>query len=129
MITTSLNTSRWSGPVQTEWLPDGRGMILLRDVTYRDGDGRPWYAYAGETVDGASIPWFFWRVIGSPFCGLYRQASVIHDVYCQRRCTSSGFVHNVFHDIMLYDGVPPVMAAMLAAGVHMFGPRFRGRLP
>jgi len=30
-------------------------------------------------TDGASIPRFFWRLIGPPLTGKYRQAAVIHD--------------------------------------------------
>lgn len=34
---------------------------------------------AGMVTDGASIPRFFWRVIGSPWSGLYREPAVVHD--------------------------------------------------
>lgn len=33
----------------------------------------------GTFTDGASIPRFFWRVIGGPMTGKYRMAAVIHD--------------------------------------------------
>ncbi|MCP4410913.1 MAG: DUF1353 domain-containing protein [Gammaproteobacteria bacterium] len=33
----------------------------------------------GMETDGASIPRFFWRLVGSPLSGKYRQAAVIHD--------------------------------------------------
>lgn len=33
----------------------------------------------GTFTDGASIPRLFWRLIGSPLTGRYRQAAVIHD--------------------------------------------------
>ena len=34
---------------------------------------------AGFVSDGASIPRFFWRIIGSPFRGMYRDAAIVHD--------------------------------------------------
>ena len=36
-------------------------------------------APAGFVSDGASIPRIFWRVIGPPFRGRYRDAAIIHD--------------------------------------------------
>ena len=72
-------------------------------------------------MDGASIPRFFWRFIGSPFIGRYRRASVIHDVHCNLKCHSSAQVHRVFYEMML-----KAWAMWLA--VRLFGPRFKGRL-
>jgi len=34
---------------------------------------------AGTRTDGASIPRFFWRLIGPPMTGPYRKAAVVHD--------------------------------------------------
>ena len=51
-------------------------MILLEDVSFTS-KGKIWTAPAGSVIDGASIPRFFWRVIGSPFIGYYRRASVV----------------------------------------------------
>jgi len=33
----------------------------------------------GTVTDGASIPRFFWRLIGPPMTGRYRKAAIIHD--------------------------------------------------
>ena len=52
---------------------------LAYDFVVRIGDGTTLTAPAGTTTDGASIPRFFWRLIGPPMTGRYRQAAVIHD--------------------------------------------------
>jgi len=49
------------------------------DFVVRVGDGTTLTATAGTATDGASIPRFFWRIIGPPMTGRYRQAAVIHD--------------------------------------------------
>jgi len=52
---------------------------LAVDFVVRIGDGTVLIAPKGTTTDGASIPRFFWRLIGPPMTGRYRQAAVIHD--------------------------------------------------
>ena len=76
------------GRVAVEWIesegPD-REMRLLEDFSFRDQDGTEWTVPAGSKVDGASIPRTFWAIVGPPFVGDYRRASVIHDHYCNTK--------------------------------------------
>ncbi len=58
-------------------------MKLLYNFTYEDPNGLLWNAPGGSIVDGASIPRIAWKVVGTPFYGKYRDASVIHDVACE----------------------------------------------
>jgi hypothetical protein len=116
----------WDGDVRTDWLSDGRSMQLLNDVAFLDNRGRRWQAWKGDIVDGASIPRFFWRFIGSPFVGKYRRASVIHDVYCKTEVVRSPEVHKMFYEAMRHDGVPRVKAYAMWLAVRTFGPRFKG---
>ena len=113
-----------SGPIRTEWLPDGRSMRILEPVTYTDPDGVEWYASAGDVVDGASIPRFLWRLVGSPFVGLYRVASVFHDVACHDRDRPHEQVHRMFHTCMLESGVSDGKARMMYHAVRDFGPKW-----
>lgn len=57
-------------------------MQLLEDFTYTDPQGRVWRANVNSVVNGASIPQALWSAIGSPYAGKYRNASIVHDVYC-----------------------------------------------
>jgi len=52
---------------------------LAYDFVVRIGGDAVLIAPAGMRTDGASIPRFFWRIIGPPMTGRYRQAAVIHD--------------------------------------------------
>jgi hypothetical protein len=111
--------------IKVAWLPDGRGMMLTKDVVFFDPTGRKWTADAGEIVDGLSVPRFLWR-IQPPFVGKAREASVIHDVACVRKEQPSWRVHWVFWCAMRARGVHPVLAFSRWLAVRCFGPRFKG---
>jgi hypothetical protein len=67
----------------------GREWLLTEPLVYRTSEGGMITAPASVglepddlsfwTWNGASIPRFFWRVFGSPFCGKHRRPSVLHD--------------------------------------------------
>ena len=71
---------------KTVWLSTGkapnRDMLLLEKFTYWDRKGKAWVAPENSEVDGASIPQPLWSIVGSPFTGCYRRASILHDVAC-----------------------------------------------
>ena len=72
-------------PPHIELLADGRRVRLLKPLCYVQSEGSNWPVPAGVELDGASIPRFAWSLIGGPFEGLYRDASIIHDHYCAVR--------------------------------------------
>jgi len=111
------------GSVVAEWLTDGRKMKLVEPFAYVDPHGRRWDAPRGSIVDGASIPKIAWSIIGGPFEGKYRDASVIHDVACVERQREWQVVHDAFYTAMRASGVNQSQAIMYAAVYH-FGPRW-----
>lgn len=115
---------RYSGSVKAEWLDDGRFMKLLEDFQFEDPNGMTWVAPIGSLVDGASIPVVAWSIVGSPFTGRYRDASVIHDVACQEKMRSWEVVHLAFYYAMRTSRVSPLQAKIMYAAVHHFGPRW-----
>ena len=54
-------------------------MELLEDFWYEDPKGKRWNTPKGSTINGATIPKALWSIVGPPFVGKYRRASVIHD--------------------------------------------------
>ena len=114
----------FSGPVRTEWIADNpRDMVVLNELRYTDSKGKVWTARAGSVVNGASIPRPFWHLIGSPFCGRYRRASVIHDVYSPSN-EPWWAVHRVFLEMMETDGVPLIQRNIMFLAVWCFAKRW-----
>jgi hypothetical protein len=100
----------FSGPIETRWENDGRTMVLLNELRYTDPYGEVWVAPAGSRVDGASIPRVFWTIIGGPFEGKYRNASVLHDVAYEEKKKPWQEVERMFYNAMRASGVGPVTA-------------------
>lgn len=120
----SLSVGKYVGTVKAEWSIDGRTMKLLAPFEYVDAKGESWIAPQGAFVNGASIPQFAWSIIGGPFEGLYRDASVIHDVACDERRRPWNLVHETFYSAMLTSGVNATTAKIMYAAVYHFGPRW-----
>ena len=116
------------GNVEASWDADGRTMTLLKDFIYIDPKGDTWIAPVDSKVDGASIPRAAWRVIGSPFTGKYRNASVIHDVACVEQERPWEAVHEAFYHAMRAGGVGVVKAKAMYAAVYLGGPRWPRKL-
>lgn len=117
----------FTGRVAVEWLtgqnPE-RDMKLLEPFTFIDGTGRRWRIPAGTVVNGASIPQGFWTLVGSPYTGNYRRASVVHDHYCDTKDEPWQSVHRMFYHAMVAGGVPTLEAKILYGAVYAGGPRW-----
>ena len=112
------------GTVQVEWLDDGRKMQLLADYAYIDQNGKTWSAPKGSEVDGASTPRVFWSFIGGPYEGKYRNASVVHDVACDKKLEDWRAVHRMFYNACRCGGVEQLQAKIMYGAVYHFGPRW-----
>ncbi|WP_439669205.1 DUF1353 domain-containing protein [Cupriavidus necator] len=113
-----------NSPPLVEWLEDGRHMRLKRPFGYVQESGRNWPVPTETVVDGASIPKVFWSLIGGPFEGRYRDASIVHDYYCDARTRSWQDTHRVFYEAMLCSGVATPQAKVMYYAVYRFGPRW-----
>lgn len=112
------------GRLLLEPLPDGRRMRLAEVFGFRDANQKRWPVPKDAIVDGASIPQALWSVMGGPFEGKYRDASVVHDYYCSTRLQSWRSVHRVFYEAMRASGVSPRRAKLMYAAVYFAGPRW-----
>jgi hypothetical protein len=129
----SQSWGHFSGPVETRWDNDGLTMTLLNELRYTDPNGVVWVAPAGSKVDGASIPKAFWSLIGGPFDGKYRNASVLHDVAYEQQTHTPAEVDRMFYNAMRCGGVGVVEAktmyyALRRHGRHWKTPIRRARL-
>jgi hypothetical protein len=118
------NFGSFPAPPQTEWNGDGRTMRLLKDFQYIDPSGTTWTAPANSTIDGASIPQIFWSIIGGPFEGEYRDASIVHDTECESHKHRWQDVHRMFYMASRAGGAGLFKAKIMFAAVYYFGPRW-----
>jgi len=108
----------YTGEPETRWNSDGRSMTLLSELRYTDPHGLVWVAPAGSTVDGASIPRSLWSVMGGPFEGKYRNASVLHDAAYDQRNRPWQDCDRMFYNAMRCSGVGAVEAIPRAIPVN-----------
>jgi hypothetical protein len=111
----------YSGYVEARWENDGRTMTLLSELRYTDPEGKVWIAPAGSVVDGASIPRSLWSLMGGPFEGRYRNASVLHDVSYDQKTRPWSECDRMFYNAMRCSGVGGVEAGTMYYALRKFG--------
>jgi hypothetical protein len=111
-------------PAQIELDDNGRSARLLRAITYHSPTQMDWPVPVDAWLDGASIPRAFWTIIGGPFEGKYRAASIVHDHYCITRTRTWRDTHRMFHDAMRCSEVSKAQATVMYYAVYRFGPRW-----
>lgn len=117
-------TAHYVGQPDFRWDPNGRNMYLLGDYAFVDNAGSTWNVPKGAEVDGASIPRMFWSLMGGPFEGKYRDASVIHDYFCSVRTRPWKAVDRMFYEAMIVSGVAETEAKVMYLAVVWAGPRW-----
>jgi len=120
----SKQQNKWghySGYVEARWENDGRSMTLLSELRYTDPDGVVWIAPTGSQVDGASIPRSLWSLMGGPFEGKYRNASVLHDVSYDQHNKPWQVCDRMFYNAMRCSGVSAVEAGTMYYALRKFG--------
>jgi hypothetical protein len=115
---------RYTGKLILEPPRNGQPMKTVLDFGFLDGDGKHWPVPPGTSLDQASIPKALWSLLGNPWEGKYRDASVLHNHYCAVRSMSWLSVHRMFYSAMLVSGVSVRRAKLIYAGVYFAGPRW-----
>jgi hypothetical protein len=123
-VATDPAFGHYEGDVVTKWISEDREMELVEPFVYVDPSGRRWTAGPGSVINGASIPSAFWSVIGGPFEGRFRKASVLHDVACEDQTEPWQDVHRMFYHACRCSRVGNGKAQTMYWAVYNFGPRW-----
>lgn len=123
---------KFSGHPLVEFGDNGRDITLKAPFTFVDYENHTWDVPAGYVANGASIPRAFWTLIGGPLDGPYRDASIIHDFYCDKFAEpwpdaykrEWRNVHRAFYYGMRARGVDEIKAKTMYGAVYHFGPRW-----
>ena len=125
----SANAQRYFGELVWKPLSDGRKMEVVKDFGFEDDMKRKWQVPKGWVIDGASIPKALWTFFGAPYSGKYREASVIHDYFCDVKRRPWKQVHRVFNDAIRASGVSKLKSKIMYLAVYRFGPRWDFSVP
>lgn len=120
--------SHWRGVLSIQMAPgdDGQSWTVNRPMAYVTTKGpkrviRVFEVTPGFVTDGASIPRFFWRVIGCPLRGRYAPAAVMHDCgYATQRELRKAWDRR-FREMLLDLGLVPWKAGLMFVAVRAFG--------
>ena len=101
---------------------------LHNDIEYisNEYNGKNYVIRIGKKYswDGASIPRFFWRIVGSQYDPQFLPASCIHDYLCENKdiIEKHGVQvsSDIFRDILILYKVPAWKAKTMAAAVRAF---------
>jgi len=118
---TSNKWGHYSGYVEARWENDGRNMTVLSELRYTGPESVVWIAPAGSVVDDASILRPLWSLIGGPFEGKYRNASVLHDVAYDQKTRPWQVCDRMFYNAMRCSGVSAVEAGTMYYALRTFG--------
>jgi hypothetical protein len=125
MARKAMMNAAFSGEPRTIWKtetkPD-RSMELIDDFWFDDRKGKRWLAAARESVDGASIPRPLWALVGSPYTGDYRRASIVHDVACVEAGTDHAArkkADKMFYEACRAGGCSVAQSILLYVGVRI----------
>src|SRR5438874_11617692 len=121
MIPGATKWGHYDGEPVTKWNPDGRTMTLLTELRYTDPHGEMWVAPIGSVVDGASLPRYLWSIMGGPFEGKYRNASVLHDVAYGEHNRPWQDCDRMFYYAMRCSGVSGIEAKTMFYALYRFG--------
>ena len=120
-----MSHGEFSGDPRTYWVTEAgsdRHMRLLEEFWFRDPDGRVWRTPSDYWIDGASIPRALWTLVGSPYTGDYRRASVVHDKACDEAVgdpTARRAADRMFYHACRAGGCAVIEATLLYIGVRI----------
>lgn len=124
------NFGRYEGAFAGKWERHGEYMKLTRELNYVDPGGVVWRAPKGARVDGSSMPWILWAIVGQPFDADYGNASAVHDVACDSKDLRGWrATHRMYYLANRCSGVDETIAKIMFAAAWHFGPRWERREP
>ena len=100
--------------------------VLLNDIAYTSSEKYPYRIVVnkGYNWNGANIPRFLWRIVGSQYNPEFLPASMIHDWLCENKSfiikNGVKISSDIFKDILVLYKVPKVKAWIMASAVRAF---------
>lgn len=118
----------FKGEPQLAPAPDGSGLMLREDFSYRDPRKKVWTAEKGFVFAGTSLPRAVRDVLGDPFKGPCRDAALVHGAACARPKGSSADTHAMLYEACRARGLPDAKAKLVYVLSLRCGPRWETKM-
>ena len=105
--------------LQVELLPNGKAR-LLEDIYYQNESIRV-KVLKNFIFDGASIPKFFWSIIGHPFSFKLVRPAVVHDILYASEIFTRKFSDELFEEMLEVSGVDGLKDEAMFIAVRIGG--------
>jgi len=79
---------------------------------------------SGFSYDGATIPSVAWQAFYTPFDPIIMGPSLIHDWLYSNHQTTRTEADNIYHDLLLGNGVPEDKARLILVAISVFGEEY-----
>lgn len=99
---------------------------LLNDIAYTSSEKYPYRIVInkGYNWNGANIPRFLWRIVGSQFNPEFLPASMVHDWLCENKNfiikKGAKISSDIFKDILRLYKVGKIKSNIMASAVYFF---------
>jgi hypothetical protein len=100
---------------------EGNQLRLLEDFSYLTDSNILITVTKGFVFDGASIPKFFWRVIGHPFSSKYIRSALIHDILYMTEAMDRKVADKTFKEMLKHDRVESWKIPLMYNAVRVGG--------
>ena len=102
-----INHGSFQGHVVVEWLDDPfvPTMRLMEPFAFEQSAGRLWQVPQGHVLKGRGMPPLFRDLIGQPFYGGFRKASIIYDHATQEMTQPWDDAQRMFFEASMAEGV------------------------
>ncbi len=103
----AIDHGSFQGRVVVEWLDDPfvPTMRLIEPFAYQQASGEAWKVPQGHVIKGRGMPPLFRHLIGQPFYGGFRKASIIYDHATQEMRQPWDHAQRMFLEASMVEGV------------------------
>ena len=116
----------FEGRVVVEWLDDAfvPSMRAVEDFGFRQAKGKFWKVARGQVFDGRGMPPLFCDLVGPPYEGRFRKASMVYESATQRMTEKWDEAQRMFFEAAVAEGVAPQDAKVMYLLLALQGSRW-----
>jgi hypothetical protein len=126
-LAVAAERGRFQGNIILEWVDDSpfvATMRLVEKFSFQQANGKTWEVPAQATVDGRFAPPLFTRLMGHPFEGGFRKASIVYDHAVQDMTQPWEEAQRMFYEASIVEGVLPIEAKVMYMLMNAGGTRW-----